>query len=107
MDRDAFLEVVRDSVSVAEVAERIGVSQSTVYDRMRRLGVGREEFKECDFTSPTPEEIEVRSAEVRAKWTPAERSRRAGAIAPQRCSMQSFSYDRRVGLVAQGAACAD
>lgn len=77
-----------------ELAERIGVSNSSLWEIRKRYGLPprKREHKDREVDDPTPEEIEERSAECRAKWTVSEEKlRRVGkqeAWKPPTCAIQ-------------------
>lgn len=64
-----------------EAAAAAGISRSRLDTRLRdqladlRVGQGRRERRR-GYVDPTPEEIEQRAAEVRARWTDDERHER-------------------------------
>lgn len=65
-------------LSVAQIADKYKTTRATVYSRARMWGLpARSERQDDDSeTSPSPEEIAERAAEVRRGWTGQERASR-------------------------------
>ena len=66
--------------SVMWIAHVTGCTVEQV--RARKAALWQEARQRSNMTPPTPEEIEQRAAEIRAKWSDAEWYRRAGRSAP-------------------------
>jgi hypothetical protein len=67
-----------DRLMTKEVASKLGLTMTTLYRESKRLGLpkrysGKRQVCELD---PSPEEIEIRAAAVRAGWSMTERRRR-------------------------------
>lgn len=93
MDTKKFSKVWRSCKNIHEVCEKLKITQQSAYYWARKCGLPR--FCESLDETPTAKEIEVRSAEVRANWTPAEESRRAvGGYARQRYEIPSYMTKR-------------
>lgn len=94
MDRKKFEKVWRSAESVHVVCKKMKITQQSAYYWARKFGLPTFCGTESDET-PTKEEIEIRSAEVRANWTPAEEARRAvGGFARQRYEIPSYMTKR-------------
>ena len=76
-----------DSVSVSEIAEELGVSESCVYATAKRFRLSKRERRECDETADDTEvnpavdlrlapDTEAKAATIRARWTPEDRYQR-------------------------------
>ncbi len=67
------------TTKVAEMAAKLNVGDQKLRRIARKLSLGPRPERESRF-DPSPEEIELRAAEVRAKWTPAEKRSRGYGV---------------------------
>lgn len=73
MDAHAYLREHWQTARVAEMAEKLRISEQAVRRLAIKLQLGP---RERDVLEPSQQEIDERSAEVRARWSPEERERR-------------------------------
>lgn len=106
MTRESLAEAIRNSSSVAQVAAKFREKNSLIYRRIKEWGLSLDELQSVEDEGPTAEEIAARAAEVRQKWSPRERLRRAGANAPQPVTIRGYGYKPKTGNVVE-VSCAD
>lgn len=83
-----------------ELAEKLGVSVSGLWDIRKRYGLPPRKHerkpRQSEDDDPTPEEIEERCAAIRQKWSQTEWSLRRVGGAPQQWRPPSYSsFDRQ------------
>lgn len=78
IDTDLLRDLWFDSgVAITDICVRLGVSQDTIYKNAKQIGLPRRPRAErLSDKDPTPEEIEERSAVIRAGWSESEAERR-------------------------------
>jgi hypothetical protein len=96
MNEKKFERVWRGSESVKEVCQKLKITEQSAYYWARKLGLPT--FCGIDNeTTPTQEEIAERSAEVRAKWSPAEERRRCAGAGRVSYGIPSYATARTTG----------
>lgn len=63
----------QSDLRVADMATKLRVSETTLRSIANKISLGARARPENLQSDPSPAEIESRAAEVRARWTPAER----------------------------------
>ena len=62
---------------MAEIAAALGISRQHVHQMRFSLKLPKRDKEDVRWVDATPEEIALRSAEVRERWSESERERRA------------------------------
>jgi len=96
------LELTREwysGKSADEIATKYGTNKSRIYSLARKHHLpARGRGKTPESESPTAEEIEIRSAEVRSRWSERERERRiVGGPQSVKWRPPSFTRSQIVG----------
>lgn len=88
----------QSDLSVDEIAAKYGTHKSTIYNLARRYSLPhRPREEKPDVESPSREEIELRAAEVRSRWSEKERENRiVGRVRQTRWTPPSFTRDQIV-----------
>lgn len=93
---DEITRYWREGVSTQAICEMVGIASPRQFDHLRSTVLAHLETRQQGknggpkpYRDPTPDEIAVRAAQVRARWTPAERAeRRCGAVYHGTISLQ-------------------
>jgi hypothetical protein len=71
-DKRKLRHLWKGELTLAEIADEMELSEAGVLEFAETLGLDIDERPEIDCFIPTPEEIRLAAAEIRAGWSPAE-----------------------------------
>lgn len=77
------------------IREHFGISYKAMEALRLELGLPERPNKSHEAWEPTPEEIETRAREARARWTDARRLKSETGRSRRSVEIRQFSYDRK------------